>query len=127
MVSFRHAVSALWLIRASQLLVPRSMLLKPRPQRTERTNAHASLVAAEVLLSLLSSHNGTSAAWSQAGLSRAALQTVGLSAGRGHMSLLFTASRRNPSKVLQRDPQRDFTLAYLAEHLAAACVPHKGT
>lgn len=91
-------------------------------------NADKSLVAVEVevLLSLLSRESGTSAAWSQAGLSLAALQTVSLSAGRGHMPLLFTGLRRYPSKILLREPQCYFTSAYLPEHLAAVCVPHKG-
>lgn len=44
--------------------------------------ADKSLVAVEVQPPLLSGESGTSAAWSQAGLSLAALQTVGLSAGR---------------------------------------------
>lgn len=113
--------------RCISVACSKAAAVQSRPQRTELINTDESLVAAEVLLCLLSSQSGTSAAWSQAGLSPAALQTVGLSAGRGHMSPLFTGFRRNQLKILQRDPQCYFTPAYLPDHLAAVCVPHKGT
>lgn len=58
-----------------------------------------------------------------------ALQTLGLSAGRGRMSPLFTAFKGGEIRpqFSSQNPQCYFTPAYLAEHRAAVCVPHKGT